>query len=44
MMTRKQAFIIADHMVQVNRKVFNPTMTSKDYLKYREEIIKELME
>jgi len=41
---RKQAFIIADHMVQVNKKVFNPNMTWKDYVKNREDIIKRLME
>ena len=43
-MKRKQAFIIADHMVQVNKKLFNPNMTWADYVKHRESIIKELIE
>ena len=42
-MNEHQAFIIADHMVQVNRKLFQPNMTSKQYVKQRKNIIKDLM-
>jgi len=42
-MNRNQAFLIADHMTQVNRKLFNPKMTSIQYVKYREATIRRLL-
>ena len=42
-MNEKQAFRLADHMVMSNRELFQPKMTSKQYVKQREELIKLFM-
>ncbi len=43
-MNKENAFMIADFMVQVNKKIFNKEMSSKKYIKDREMIMKKLME
>lgn len=42
-MNEHQAFVIADHMIQVNRILFQPNMSWKEYVKQRSAIMRNLL-